>query len=653
MKLIPLLLDSRPRYLGVGATDASLLQLPVGQSHLVLELVKSVQKVTAHPPIVVAPFAPDQSYDTRMRTLAPIIEAVTTPTAFKSSLTRYDPSDFLLMVSPSLYPKVGFDLRPLMAGAIREAPMVRHLLAFETSSLRTKEFVHSEDGRVRRIQRYFEPVTWPFASGVVASLVPIASLMTTSELPTLPLDQLRRALALAGVPSQDVPCRGECFDLSDETGALALNEFKVLSSFAHRDGGLRQTSGTAARAGIDATARFLGPVLVHEGVVVEEGALVIGPAVLGARARIKADAVVAHCLVLPGASVAESATVRQRVVIRRTPRAKPEEDTSSQRRHTPGISVPATLQQPSRPTLYPAIKAAVEPIIASVALVVLSPLIVAIGALVKLSSEGPIFFGDLREGKDGRLFRCWKFRTMRVNADVLQHTLAGKQQMDGPQFKMDHDPRVTRVGHWLRRSSLDELPQLFNVVRGDMSCIGPRPSPFNENQICVPWRNARLSVRPGMSGLWQVCRYNRAEGDFHQWIHYDMLYVNNVSLLTDLKIILATFKTLAGRGPISVHDITGVPADYIVSSPSAAEGRAWSQAFSERAVPEGADPIASVISGRVNFEREVAVTPVALADVADDGASKTPVSIPAEWPGLPLFSGAKTPSTKTASEPAN
>jgi lipopolysaccharide/colanic/teichoic acid biosynthesis glycosyltransferase len=284
---------------------------------------------------------------------------------------------------------------------------------------------------------------------------------------------------------------------------------------------------------------------------------------------------------------------------------------------------------------------------------VLSPLIVAIGALVKLSSEGPIFFGDSREGKDGRLFRCWKFRTMRVNADVLQHTLAGKQQMDGPQFKMDHDPRVTRVGHWLRRSSLDELPQLFNVVRGDMSCIGPRPSPFNENQICVPWRNARLSVRPGMSGLWQVCRYNRAEGDFHQWIHYDMLYVNNVSLLTDLKIILATFKIMAGRGPISAHDITDVPEDYIVSSPSAAEGRAWSQAFSERAVPQGADPIASVISGRVNFEREVPVKPVALADVADDGASKAPVSIPAEWPGLPLFSGAKTSSTKTAPEPGN
>jgi lipopolysaccharide/colanic/teichoic acid biosynthesis glycosyltransferase len=648
MKLIPLLLDSRPRYLGVGATDASLLQLPVGQSHLVLELIKSVQKVTAHSPIVVAPFAPDQSYDTRIRTLAPIIEAITSPAAFKGGLTRYDPSDFLLMVSPSLFPKGGFDLRPLMAGAIREAPMVRHLLAFETSSLRTKEFVHSEDGRVRRIQRYFEPVTWPFASGVVASLVPIASLMTTNELPTLPLDQLRRALALAGVPSQDVPCHGECFDLSDETGALALNEYKVLSSFANRDGGFRQTSGTPMGPGIDPTARFLGPVLVHDGVIVEDGALVIGPTVLGSRARIKSDAVVAHCLVLPGASVAESATVRQRVVIRRSPRAKPEEDTSSQRRHTPGISVPATLQQRSRPTLYPAVKAAVEPVIASVALIVLSPLIVAIGALVKLTSQGPIFFGDLREGKDGQLFRCWKFRTMRVNADVLQHTLAGKQQMDGPQFKMDYDPRVTRVGHWLRRSSLDELPQLFNVVRGDMSCIGPRPSPFNENQICVPWRNARLSVRPGMSGLWQVCRYNRAKGDFHQWIHYDMLYVNNVSLLTDLKIILATFKTLAGRGPVSAHDITGVPADYVVSSPSAAEGRAWSQAFSENATPEVVEPVAVARDDHANFEREVLVKPVVLADVAGDGTAKPPVSIPAQWPGLQLFS-----EKRASSEPAS
>ena len=102
-------------------------------------------------------------------------------------------------------------------------------------------------------------------------------------------------------------------------------------------------------------------------------------------------------------------------------------------------------------------------------------------------------------------------------------------EVDGPQFKMDGDPRVTRVGAWLRRVSLDELPQLFNIVLGHMSFVGPRPSPFRENQICIPWREARLSVRAGISGLWQVCRAERSAGDFHQWIHYDLLYVRNMS----------------------------------------------------------------------------------------------------------------------------
>ena len=134
---------------------------------------------------------------------------------------------------------------------------------------------------------------------------------------------------------------------------------------------------------------------------------------------------------------------------------------------------------------------------------------------------------------------------MIVGAHAKQREMLTTNQVDGPQFKIDRDPRITRVGHWLRKLSLDELPQLFNVVLGEMSLIGPRPSPFRENQICIPWREARLSVRPGISGLWQVCRAERAAGDFHQWIHYDMLYVRNVSLMVDLRLVFATCVTLA------------------------------------------------------------------------------------------------------------
>jgi lipopolysaccharide/colanic/teichoic acid biosynthesis glycosyltransferase len=168
-----------------------------------------------------------------------------------------------------------------------------------------------------------------------------------------------------------------------------------------------------------------------------------------------------------------------------------------------------------------------------------------------------VFYGDPREGKGGRVFRCWKFRTMTVDADARQRELTAQNQMDGPQFKLDNDPRVTRIGHYLRHLSIDEIPQFFNVLFGQMSLVGPRPSPFRENQMCVPWRAGRLSVRPGITGLWQVCRHDRSTGDFHQWIYYDLLYVCNMSLWVDLKILLATVVTLGGKW--------SVPLDWILS----------------------------------------------------------------------------------------
>jgi lipopolysaccharide/colanic/teichoic acid biosynthesis glycosyltransferase len=183
---------------------------------------------------------------------------------------------------------------------------------------------------------------------------------------------------------------------------------------------------------------------------------------------------------------------------------------------------------------------------------VLSPLLALVALLVKLDSKGPAFFSHAREGRLGRLFRCWKFRTMHVDADVAQLELAETNQVDGPQFKIHRDPRVTRVGCWLRRLNLDELPQLYNVLKGEMSLVGPRPSPFRENQLCIPWREARLSVRPGITGLWQICRNDRSSGDFHQWIYYDLLYVEHMSWWLDLKILAATVLSLGGHFPIAL-----------------------------------------------------------------------------------------------------
>jgi lipopolysaccharide/colanic/teichoic acid biosynthesis glycosyltransferase len=201
-----------------------------------------------------------------------------------------------------------------------------------------------------------------------------------------------------------------------------------------------------------------------------------------------------------------------------------------------------------RPRLYPAVKRAIDVAAAAAGLVLMAPLVLLIAVLIKLESKGSVHFGHPREGRGGRPFRCWKFRTMVHGADVLQHRLAQLNQLDGPQFKVGQDPRRTRVGRLLAPTNLDELPQLWNVLSGEMSLVGPRPSPFRENQVCVPWREARLSVRPGITGLWQICRHDRDKGDFHQWIYYDLLYVRNLSLWLDIKILALTFVSLARGG---------------------------------------------------------------------------------------------------------
>ena len=161
---------------------------------------------------------------------------------------------------------------------------------------------------------------------------------------------------------------------------------------------------------------------------------------------------------------------------------------------------------------------------------------------VYLEDGRPLFFGHRRETRGGRTFTCLKFRSMCKEADQLKEKLVMDNQVDGPQFYIEKDPRVTRVGRVLRKFYLDELPQLFNVLAGDMSIVGPRPSPCAENQYCPAWREARLSVLPGITGLWQVMRTREAGRDFQEWIKYDIEYVENISFLLDLRIVWKTFR---------------------------------------------------------------------------------------------------------------
>jgi exopolysaccharide biosynthesis polyprenyl glycosylphosphotransferase len=175
-----------------------------------------------------------------------------------------------------------------------------------------------------------------------------------------------------------------------------------------------------------------------------------------------------------------------------------------------------------------------------VLLILLSPLFLLIAIAIKIASPGPVFFCQQRSGQNGAPFTLYKFRTMITNAEQFKHELEAMNEMSGPVFKVTNDPRITRVGRWLRRYSLDELPQLFNVLRGEMSLVGPRPLPVDEvkrfNDLA---HRRRLSVKPGITCLWQISGRNQIK-DFKDWVRLDLEYIDNWSLWLDFKILLRT-----------------------------------------------------------------------------------------------------------------
>jgi lipopolysaccharide/colanic/teichoic acid biosynthesis glycosyltransferase len=159
----------------------------------------------------------------------------------------------------------------------------------------------------------------------------------------------------------------------------------------------------------------------------------------------------------------------------------------------------------------------------------------------------PLFFGHRRQGRGGKVFTCWKFRTMHRDAEKAARQLEQYNRADGPQVLIPNDPRVTRIGRILRKTNLDELPQFWNVLTGQMSLVGPRPSPDDENQYCPAWRDLRLSVRPGITGLWQLKRTREPGEDFQEWIKYDIQYVLKASFWFDLVILVRTAQLLLMR----------------------------------------------------------------------------------------------------------
>ncbi|MBI5068463.1 MAG: exopolysaccharide biosynthesis polyprenyl glycosylphosphotransferase [Deltaproteobacteria bacterium] len=185
-----------------------------------------------------------------------------------------------------------------------------------------------------------------------------------------------------------------------------------------------------------------------------------------------------------------------------------------------------------------AVKHGIDAVAAGLGLLLLSPLLIAAALAIWATMGRPVLFVQERAGLYGRRFRMYKFRTMRRDAEREQQALRGQNEMSGPVFKIARDPRITRLGHLLRRTSIDELPQLFNVLLGQMSLVGPRPLPLQEQQAIVGWQRRRLSMKPGLTGLWQVS--GRSGIDFEHWMRLDLEYIDRWSLALDLQLLLRT-----------------------------------------------------------------------------------------------------------------
>lgn len=265
-----------------------------------------------------------------------------------------------------------------------------------------------------------------------------------------------------------------------------------------------------------------GEAIVDATAHVDDGAVLLGPVWVGAGRRIEA-----------GTHVVGPA------VLWDDPGSRPAPDEVQWREIAPA-SLAAARTAAARPRAIPG-KRAFDVAFALAVLLLTLPLYPLVALAILLEDGRPVFFAHRRETVGGREFPCLKFRSMRKQADAVKEELAQSNQADGPQFYIRNDPRVTRVGRIIRKLQIDELPQLVNVLLGHMSIVGPRPSPFSENQFCPPWREARLSVRPGMTGLWQVSRTRQQGLDFQEWIRFDIEYVERASWALDLSIIWRTF----------------------------------------------------------------------------------------------------------------
>ena len=354
-----------------------------------------------------------------------------------------------------------------------------------------------------------------------------------------------RTLTLNSITFLALDLAGAVFDLDTEDGLLGFIATHLQSDFKSDNRFVGSASCDDSVVVAD-SARLFGKILLGKNIRIDQDAVVIGPTVIGDGAKISKGAVVKNSIIGSNVSIPCNDIIQNQVLIN-------SQESCKLRPRKANLKV---IQEQSCMDIFcrwPKFSYAgcfkrIADIVGSAVVVILfAPVIPFLALAIKLNSPGPVFFRTRRQGLGGREFDCLKFRTMAVGADEMQDRLRVINQIDGPQFKIDNDPRINTVGRFLRDTYIDEIPQFFNVLLGRMSIVGPRPSPETENTLCPSWRDARLSVRPGITGLWQVLRTRQPMKDFQEWIYYDTEYVRKLSLKLDIWICFKTAKKMTRK----------------------------------------------------------------------------------------------------------
>lgn len=401
----------------------------------------------------------------------------------------------------------------------RLAPVVKKLAWLRPRALRLRIVDRSEEGYVERvlsdvsgrvtgIRREYSPRSRPTLRVVVTDSVSVAQRWSDADDAVSAWRAIREDAGRDAVAYHSVS--GRVFDVSsveqrDAFLACVVDRWRDLPSMY--DGVYEYKPGVHLHESVRPSAgvRLVGPLWLGAGLELTPGRVVVGP-------RVVSDAERAHA-VRPPVVWEEMRPPGWRIMPRRAGRR-------------------LTLRRVTKRLFDMGFSAGV--------LAATAPLYPVVMLLILLEDGRPFFFAHTRQTIHGRNFPCLKFRTMRRDAEAMKADLAEANQADGPQFFIEDDPRLLRIGKLLRKFQVDELPQFLNVLAGHMSVVGPRPSPDKENQFCPAWREARLSVRPGVTGLWQVRRTREPQTDFQEWIRYDLEYVQHESWRLDLWIVWQT-----------------------------------------------------------------------------------------------------------------